>query len=84
MSYGSNKSVFITQDTNKIDAAFAEQDESDDESEIIKDYELDEENAERPISAVAPKVTQRDERQIEVSSTPAFQFLEEVFQLELK
>jgi hypothetical protein len=78
MSHGSNKSVFITQDTNKIDAAFGGQDDSDDESEIIRQYEASDELIERPISAVAPKVQQRDERQIEVSSTPAFQCLEEV------
>lgn len=32
----------------------------------------------RPISAVAPKVLQQDETQVEISSTPAFQCLEEV------
>ena len=32
----------------------------------------------RPISAVAPKVLQQDDTQVEISSTPAFQCLEEV------
>ena len=32
----------------------------------------------RPISALAPKTLQNDDTQIEISSTPAFQFLEEV------
>lgn len=32
----------------------------------------------RPISAIAPKIFQQDETQIEISSTPAFQCLEEV------
>jgi hypothetical protein len=33
----------------------------------------------RAISAVAPKVLEQDESQVEISSTPAFQCLEEVF-----
>lgn len=32
----------------------------------------------RPISAVAPKATHQDDSQVEVSSTPAFQCLDEV------
>jgi hypothetical protein len=46
------------------------EDELDDEDEAVQDL--------RPISAVAPKILHQDELQVEVSSTPAFQSLEEV------
>lgn len=36
-------------------------------------------NNDRPISAMPPKVSNQDEAVVEVSSTPAFQCLEEVF-----
>ena len=51
-------------------------------SNIIKEEQEDdivqyEENL-RPLSALAPRVMHQDEAQVEVSSTPAFQCLEEV------
>lgn len=49
---------------------------------IIKEEKEDEENHYeenlRPLSALAPKVMLQDEAQVEVSSTPAFQCLEDV------
>ena len=44
----------------------------------IRDKEVPEE--ERPLSALAPKIFDQDDSQLEISSTPAFQCLEELFQ----
>jgi hypothetical protein len=44
----------------------------------IKHEENEDEN--KPLSARAPKIYEQDESQVEISSTPAFQCLEELFQ----
>lgn len=67
-----NDKAFLTENQNK------ESDSSDDESENESSQQENIENDFRPISAIAPKVRLQDEIQVEVSSTPAFQCLEEV------
>lgn len=49
----------------------SEQNETKDGTETVQDNL-------RPISAIAPRIFQQDETQVEISSTPAFQCLEEV------
>jgi hypothetical protein len=68
-----NDKAFLTENRNR------ESDVSDDESECENSQKEDNLNDNRPISAIAPKVKLQDEIQVEVSSTPAFQCLEEVF-----
>ena len=47
-----------------------------------EEKELNEANKDenRPLSALAPKIYEQDELHVEISSTPAFQCLEELFQ----
>jgi hypothetical protein len=51
-------------------AANDDDDDGEDENEVQDEI--------RPLSAVAPKIFHQDEAQVEISSTPAFQCLEEV------
>jgi hypothetical protein len=84
-----SSNAFLTDAANRSDIKFVIENASDDdEYSIYKTRKLDQEEDDddetetpaglRPISAVAPKVLMQDESQVEVSSTPAFQSLEEV------
>ena len=73
--------TFITEAFNKAEIKFNIENRSDDDDHLNKAQEDEEEAIKkdlRPISAIAPKVLHQDELQVEVSSTPAFQSLEEV------
>ena len=79
-----NSNAFLTEAANKSESKSIVENRSEDDTYSNKklEDELDDENEPiqdlRPISAVAPKVLHQDELQVEVSSTPAFQSLEEV------
>ena len=64
--YSESKQTNIENGSNRRD---------DENSPTTTEYE----KKNKVISAIAPKILQQDDTQIEVSSTPAFQCLEEVF-----
>lgn len=87
-----NSNAFLTEAANKSETKLVVENRSDDDIYSNKTQKLEDDEEEedgeiiqdlRPISAVAPKVLHQDELQVEVSSTPAFQSLEEVILLSM-